>query len=124
MPSDPNLYTRINNIAPTPHANFGRGQLFPITANPFTILGHMPPTPHSTFHPFLPNSGTHTHTHKTTTEDDHAFQVQTAATPGPGAATLGLGQAAWGLFRVKIEKHCMVNCTLPKHFLCLKITAW
>ena len=61
---DPNLYTRINTIAPTPHANFGRGQLFPITANPFTMLGHMPPPPHSTFHPFLPNAGTHhTHTH-------------------------------------------------------------
>ena len=36
---DPNLYTRIDTIAPTPHANFGRGQLFPFIANPFTMLG-------------------------------------------------------------------------------------
>ena len=34
---DPNLYTRIDTIAPTLHANFGRGQLFPITANPLTM---------------------------------------------------------------------------------------
>ena len=54
---DPNLYTRIDSIAPTPHANFRRSQLFPVIANPSTILGHMPP--HSTFHPFLPNTGTH-----------------------------------------------------------------
>ena len=37
---DPNLYTRIDTIAPTPHANFGRGQLFPFIANPFITLGH------------------------------------------------------------------------------------
>ena len=67
---DPNLYTRIDTIAPTPHANFGRGQLFPFIVNPLTIIGAYAPPPNSTFHPFLPNTGTHTHTRlrpKTTT---------------------------------------------------------
>ena len=69
---DPNLYTRIDTIAPTPHANFGRGQLFPFIANPFTMLGHVPPPiPLSTL--FFPTRAhTRARTRKTTTEDDDA----------------------------------------------------